>query len=55
MVAIAEATYQRNKIIASNLGTQAGANEAKAIVSQVESETAKVRQAMSEKYNVNFE
>ncbi len=53
--AYSRSAYQRNKIIASNLGTQAGENEAKAIVSQVESETAKVRQAMSQKYNVNFE
>jgi hypothetical protein len=45
---------QRNKIIASNLGTQAGANQAKAIMSQVESQTAAVRDAMSQKYKVDF-
>ena len=45
---------ERNRIIASNLGTEAGANQAKTIMEQVDSETAKVREAMSLKYKVNF-
>lgn len=45
---------QRNRQIASNLGTQAGANEAKSIMSEVEAQTAAVRQAMAQKYKVDF-
>lgn len=48
--------YTRNsRRSASAIGTEAGANEAKDIMREIDSETAKVSRAMSEKYQIEFE
>ena len=44
----------RNRQIAGGRAREAGANRAKAIVREIDAETAKVRNEMSKKYNTNF-
>jgi hypothetical protein len=39
---------------AGALGTEAGANTAKEVMAEIDTETAKVKKAMSEKYDINF-
>ncbi len=44
----------RNARMASNLGTMKGFNDATEITREIEEETAKIRQEMTEKYKINF-
>ena len=47
--------YTRNaRRAAGSIKTAEGANDAKTVMREIEGETAKVRKAMSEKYNTNF-
>ncbi len=52
---ISSRQYTRNsRRAASEIATQAGANDAKDIMREIEAETAKVSRAMTEKYQIEF-